>query len=248
LAEDHLLMRAGVRLVLQAESDFEVVGETAGGSDVLAKAIALRPDVILMDVVLAGGDGVEATRAIRARCPDIHILILTAYADAELFKRAIEAGAAGYVLKDIAPAHLCAAIRAVSNGTTMLNPGLARQMLDYLYASANAMPAAVPRAVEPRQSRPLTPRETGILVEVARGLSDKEIASKFLLSEYTVKSHLRTLYQRLRFRNRAHAAAYAIQHGLVLEAETTIRGAGQGPPWIGQRDVRSGARRTASSP
>jgi DNA-binding NarL/FixJ family response regulator len=211
LVEPHTLLRYGLKMLFAAEGDIEIVGEAerAPGAalDELASA---EPDVVLMDVAAPGAGGVAAIRAIKARCPGAQVLVLTGGSDQELFREAAAAGAVGYVLKDIAPANLSRAIRAVHGGTTMINPVLARQMVEDLAHEADPVPGKAPR-----RARRLSQRETEILIEVAHGLSDKEIASKFGLSESRVKNCLRALYGRFDLRNRAHAAVFALRRGLV---------------------------------
>lgn len=209
IVDDQILTRLGLRMILQQEKDIEIVGEAENGRDALEKSVALSPEVVLMDLRMPDGDGIEATRAIRQRCPHTHILIFTVYTDMELFRKAVAAGAVGYVLKDITPADLASAIRAVHNGKTMINPTIVRQMVDALSGN-NAL--APTNAV--RRLHGLTQREIEVLAGIAQGLSDKEIASKLFLSESTVKTHLRAIYHRLKLRNRAHAAAFAVENNL----------------------------------
>lgn len=210
LVDDQILTRLGLRMILQPEKDIEIVGEAENGRDALEKSVALSPEVVLMDLRMPGGDGIEATRAIKQRCPRTQILILTVYADLELFRKAVAAGAVGYVLKDITPANLASAIRAVHNGKTMINPTLVRQMVDAL--SGNNSIAAINAS---RGLHGLTQREIEVLAGIVQGLSDKEIASKLFLSESTVKTHLRAIYHRLKLRNRAQAAAFAVENNLL---------------------------------
>jgi DNA-binding NarL/FixJ family response regulator len=155
-------------------------------------------------------DGIGAIRAIKARCPATQVLVLTARSEQDIFREAAAAGAVGYVLKDISPANLSNAIRAVHTGATMINPILARQMVEGL-----AQDDAAASSGTPRRPHRLTPREMNILIEVAQGLSDKEIAVKLAVSESRVKNCLRALYGRLNLHNRAHAAAFAVRRGLV---------------------------------
>ncbi len=225
LVDDQILTRMGLRAVLKDAAGLEIAGEAENGREAVARAIELTPDVVLMDLKMPGGDGIEATRAIKQRCPGTQVLILSVYADQDLFRQAAAAGAAGYVLKDISPANLISAIRAVHQGKAIINPGLARQLLEDLAGSD--------RAEEAARRRPygLTEREIEVLVEVARGFSDKEIASKLYLSESTVKSHLRAIYRRLRLRNRAQAAAFVMQKNLLpVPSNGGVFGANGAPP------------------
>ena len=210
LIDPHALLRHGLRMLLASEGDIEIVGEADAGAAAVEQVVAVKPDVVLMDIAAPGADGIGTIRLIKSRCPTAQVLVLTAQSDHDIFREAAAAGAVGYVLKDISPDNLSNAIRAVHGGATMINPVLARQMVEGL-AQDDSTPAANP----PRRPHRLTPRETNILVEVASGLSDKEIAAKLGLSESRVKNCLRALYTRFNLRNRAHAAAFAVRRGLV---------------------------------
>lgn len=213
VVDDEGFIRRGVFAVLQSAPDLEVLGEAAGGHEALQKTVDLRPDVVLMDIVMPDGDGITATRAIKQRYPETKVLILTVCADSEVFRIAAEAGATGYVLKDISPEGLIGAIRSVYNGNAMLSPLVAKHIMDDLYTSRHQRAAALAR-----QANGLTEREVDVLKGLAAGLSDKEIAADLYLSEATVKTHLRILYRRLKLRNRAQAAALAVEKGLLDHA------------------------------
>lgn len=210
LADDQIVTRVGLKALLQPERDIAIVGEAEDGKDALAKAVSLSPDVVVMDMMMPGLDGIEATRAIRQRCPKTQVLILTAYADQDLFRKSAQAGATGYILKDVSPTDLAEAIRTVHEGKTMISPIVARQMVNYLFATRNE-----PDTVGTPRRHGLTRREIEVLLGVAQGFSDKEIASKLFLSESTVKSHLRAVYHKLKLRNRAQAAAFAVEKDLL---------------------------------
>ncbi|HLW47910.1 MAG TPA: response regulator transcription factor [bacterium] len=209
LIDPHALVRHGLRMLLASEGDIEIVGEADAGAAAVEQLATVKPDVVLIDIATPGADGIGTIRLIKSHCPTTQVLVLTAQSDAEIFREAAAAGAVGYVLKDISPANLSNAIRAVHGGATMINPVLARQMVEGIALDDAPVTGA------PRRAHRLTPRETNILVEVAQGLSDKEIASKLGLSESRVKNCLRTLYGRFNLRNRAHAAAFAVRRGLV---------------------------------
>ena len=215
IVDDQMLIRLGLTAVLEPERDIEVVGEAGNMREALEKAVALRPDVALVDVMMPGGDGIEAARAIKQRCPNTEILILTVHGDLELFHRAAAAGASGYVLKDIPPANLANVIRSIRDGKTMVYPAIVRHMLGGSLDN-NGVPAF--GALEQRYG--LTKRNCDVLLGVALGLSDKEIASKLMLSKSTVKTHLRRIYHKLKIRNRTEAAAFAVAENLLPE---TIR-------------------------
>lgn len=210
LADDQVLTRQGLRALLSREPDIEVVAEASTGREAVELAARHRPDVVLMDVVMEDGDGVEATRGIKQRCPTAQVLILTVYADQDLFRRAVAAGAVGYVLKDISPHNLVNAIRAVHAGKTMVNPGIVRGLVEDIQRRAEEQ-----GITGIRRAHGLTEREIDVLLGISQGLSDKEIAAKLFLSESTVKTHLRSIYHKLRVRNRAQAAAWAVEKGLV---------------------------------
>jgi len=207
LADDHPVFRYGVRDGLGRFGDIEVVGEADNGTSAVAQTLALRPDVVLMDLAMPGGGGIAATEEIRRSCPTTKVLILTEYGDVELLRKTAAVGAAGFVLKDITIANLAAAIRAVHHGSTMINPGLARQLWEELARGG--------RGAE--RTLRLTDREMEILAGLAKGLSDRELAAKLFLAKSTLKGHLRDIYRKLKVRNRVQAAAYAIQHNLVSD-------------------------------
>lgn len=209
VVDDHGVVRSGLRALLQPEADMVIVGEANGVKDATRKATELQPDVILMDINLPDGSGIEATRMIKESCPNTQILMLTIYDDHETVLKAVKAGAIGYVLKDIPPEHLARAIRAVNSNGTAIHPSIARMMVERLAVNERET-----TLMSLRRGPGLTLREIDVLREVSQGLSDKEIASKLHLSEPTVKSHLRAVYQKLHARNRAQAATYAAKHGL----------------------------------
>jgi DNA-binding NarL/FixJ family response regulator len=209
LADDQAVMRRGIRAVLQSANEIEIVGEASDGYDAVKKAQMLQPDVVLMDISMPGADGITATRTIKQRCPQARTLILTVHVDADLFRKAAEAGAVGYVLKDIAPEQLVGAIEEIHRGNGMVSPHVAKQMFNQMFAGRDDGSAG-----SVRRTYGLTQRQIEILIHLASGLSDKEIGAKVFLSEATVKTHLRTVYRRLKVRNRAQAAVFAVEHGL----------------------------------
>lgn len=213
IVDDHAVVRAGLRGLLQLECDMHVVGEAAGAKEAIRRAADLKPDVVLMDVKLADGDGIEATRLIRERSPDTQVLVLTVFDDQETALKAVHAGAIGYVLKDILPEHLISAIRSVHRNGTMLNPGIARKLVERL-----ALAEREGVLIKFRRGPGPTEREIEVLKGVTEGLSDKEIALKLFLSEATIKTHLRFLYRKLHVHNRAQAAVYAVKNALASMA------------------------------
>jgi DNA-binding NarL/FixJ family response regulator len=215
LADDQPLLRLGFRLVLDAQPDMEVVGEAGDGADAVRQVTALRPDVVLMDVRMPGTDGIAATRAIvAARCPT-RVLILTTFDLDEYAYAGLRAGASGFLLKDVPPADLLSAIRAVASGDAVVAPSVTRRLLD-VFLPHLPDPAADPVApAEPRELATLTAREREILIEVAGGLSNGEIAARLYLSEATVKSHVGRVLAKLGLRDRVQAVVYAYEHHLV---------------------------------
>jgi two-component system NarL family response regulator len=209
LVDDQQIVVSGLRAMLQVEHDIAIVGEARGVKEALKKATELKPDVVLMDVNLADGSGIDATRQIKENCPGTEILMLTVYDDQETVLKAVQAGAIGYVLKDISAENLLRAIRSVSSDRTMINPVIARKLIERLAATERDVLLS-----GLRHGPGLTVREMEVLKGVAVGLSDKEIALKLFLSEPTVKSHLRSVYQKLKIHNRAQAAVYAVRNGL----------------------------------
>jgi two-component system, NarL family, response regulator len=210
LVDDQQMVTAGLRAMLQPEPDIAIVGEARGVKEAVRKATELKPDVVLMDVQLADGSGIDGARQIRESCPETQVLMLTVFEDQETVLKAVQAGAIGYVLKDIPAENLVRAIRSVHSDRTMINPGIARRLLERL---ATTEPEVLSSSL--RHGPGLTAREIEVLKGVAGGLSDKEVALKLFLSEPTVKSHLRSVYQKLKIHNRAQAAAYAVKKGLA---------------------------------
>jgi DNA-binding NarL/FixJ family response regulator len=202
LADDHTLLRQGLRRILAEDPTLTVVGEAADGTEAVARACALAPDVVLMDVQMPGLNGIEATRRIREVCPETRVMMLTVSdKDADLFG-ALKAGARGYLLKNAEAQQVLEAIHRVAAGEAILPPALAARVLDEF---------VTPTA----KAEPLTERETAVLRLVAQGLGNKEIAARLSLSENTVKTHMRHILEKLHLRSRAEAAAYAARAGLA---------------------------------
>jgi len=205
IADAHALFRHGLREALSRFEGIEIVSEVGTGEAAVAKSLELRPHVVLMDLQMPDQGGIEATEEIRRSCPETRVLVVTLHGDVELLRRAMAAGAAGYVLKDIGVEDLVAGIRAVHRGETLISLDMARHLRT----------ASAPES-ENTGCIGLTDREIKILSEVARGYSDKEIAAKLFLSESTIKTHLRNVYRKLRVQNRVQATAYAIRNGLLV--------------------------------
>ncbi|MBI3764769.1 MAG: response regulator transcription factor [Chloroflexi bacterium] len=210
IADDHTIFRAGVRLLLEAEPDIAVVGEALNGDEAAALAESLRPDVILMDIAMPGTNGLEATRRIKARWPEMQVLVLTMHRSDEYFFEVLKAGASGYVLKAAETNELIGAIRAVARGEVFLHPTMAGQLLkDYLSRSSEPEAGAQPA---------LTPREKEILRLLTDGYSNTEIAERLVVSPSTIHSHRTNLMKKLNLSSRHELIQYARQRGLMRDS------------------------------
>lgn len=214
LVDDQQLIRLGFGLVLGAEDDLAVVGEASNGAEAIDLAASLRPDVILMDVRMPGLDGIEATRRIVAAHPDSRIIILTTFDLDEYAFGALRAGASGFLLKDALPGELTSAIRAVHAGDAAVSTRVTKRMLE-LFATALPASEAETTGGTAAELADLTPREHDILVAMAEGMSNAEIAAHFVLSESTVKTHVGRVLMKLQLRDRVQAVIFAYKHGLV---------------------------------
>ena len=214
LVDDQPLLRAGFRMVLEEEPDITVVGEAADGSEAVKLSVSLAPDVVLMDVRMPVMDGVEATRRIVEETPRSKVLILTTFNLDEYVFNALRFGASGFLLKDVLPADLSRAVRAVAEGDAVVAPSVTRRLLDAFapYLADNGAPDRLANDV---RFASLTDREREILVEVAGGLSNAEIARKLFVAEATVKTHLGRVLAKLGLRDRVQAVVYAYETGLV---------------------------------
>jgi two-component system, NarL family, response regulator LiaR len=205
LVDDHTVVRRGLRLVFELEDDLEVVGEAADGREALAQVAALRPDVVVMDLLMPGMNGVEATRAIRATFPDVEVVALTSVLEDRMVVDAVEAGASGYLLKETRPDELFEAVRAAARGEVRLDPRAQQRLMREL-----RRPAA------PADARAaLTERETEVLQLLARGATNKSIAQALGVGEATVKSHVSSLLAKLGLKSRTQAALHALREGWV---------------------------------
>jgi DNA-binding NarL/FixJ family response regulator len=214
VVDDHPVVRQGLRTFLETRPDFEVVGEAADGEAAVAEAARLRPDVILMDLVMPGVDGLEAIGRIRAADPQARILVLTSFASADQVLPALRAGAAGYLLKDAAPGDVEAAIRAVHRGEGLLDPAVTATVLAEVNRPGRDSPAAGSRAGDPGFAT-LTPRERQVLGLLGRGMTNAAIARELFVAEKTVKSHVSSILAKLRLADRTQAALYAARLGLA---------------------------------
>lgn len=212
VVDDQALVRAGLRMVLEIEPDIDVVGEAVDGAHAVEQARRLQPDVVLMDVRMPVMDGIEATRHITESGLPARVVMLTTFDLDEYVLAALQAGASGFVLKDIQPELLVAGIRAVTSGESLLAPSVTRRLIEAFVSGAG------PQASHPQRPAALdelTPRELEVLVEVARGHSNSEIARTLFISETTVKTHVSRLLTKLGLRDRVHAVIYAFEHELV---------------------------------
>ena len=213
IADDHAVVRQGLRTFLELQDDVEVVGEAADGAEAVELVARTEPDVVLLDLVMPRLDGIEAIRHIRAGCPATRILVLTSFADDHTVLPAVRAGAAGYLLKDVQPAELVAAIRTVHSGEALLAPAVATMLVEQLAAEDGGGAGA--GATPPEARAHLTSRELDVLAELARGRANKAIAFELGVSERTVKTHVSNILGKLGFTDRTQAAVYAVEHGLV---------------------------------
>ena len=205
VADDHAIVRKGIRALLATEPDIEMVGEAENGQEAVTEAERLQPDVILMDLVMPEMDGIEAIRRITARQPEARILVLTSFAADDKVFPAIKAGALGYLLKDTDPEELVPAIRRVYRGESSLHPTIARKLLQELSQPSERRPTP----------EPLTGREVEVLRLVARGRSNREIADQLVISEATVRTHVSNILGKLHLASRTQAVLYALQEGLA---------------------------------
>ncbi|MGE5124472.1 MAG: response regulator [Acidobacteriaceae bacterium] len=212
LVDDHAVVRQGLRMFIEMQSDMHVVGEGMNGSEAVELAARLKPDVILLDLLMPVMDGVEATRKILSQFPQARVLILTSFGEDDKIFPAIRAGAQGYLLKDIQPQELVQAIRETYQGRAQLHPDVARRLMQAVSGVApatSAQPAAVPDELQE-----LTEREREVLELIARGLTNHEIAASMVISEKTVKTHVSNLLDKLGLEDRTRAAIWALKHGL----------------------------------
>jgi DNA-binding NarL/FixJ family response regulator len=195
VVDDHAVVREGLRTYLALQDGLEVVGEAADGEEAVREAERLRPDVVLMDLVMPRLDGTGAMRELRRRMPEVRVIVLTSYADDDRLLAAIRAGAAGYLMKNVQPAELARAVRAAHAGEALLDPAVAARLVEHL-------------ASEPQPPDRLTPREREVLALIGRGMPNKLIARELGVSEKTVKAHVGQVLAKLGVTDRTQAALY----------------------------------------
>lgn len=211
IVDDHAVVRQGLRGFFDLMDDFYVVGEGSNGVEAVALANELQPDVVLMDLIMPEMDGIEATRRILSANPDTKILILSSFADEDNVLPAIQAGALGYVLKDISPEELAEALRQTAEGKSHLHPEIANMLISHMQQDTS-------QAEETQQKiSGLTARELEVLVQIGQGLSNKEIAAELSISQMTVKTHVSNILGKLHLSDRTQAAIFAIRQGLIPE-------------------------------
>ncbi len=222
LADDHDILRQGLKLLLGLQSEIEIVGEARTGLEAVEMAQKLKPDVVVMDISMAHMDGLEACQHIRSQIPETQVLMLTMHESEEYFLQALRMGAAGYLVKKVAPTELHMAIRAVARGGAFLYPGLAKALIRAYVADS----PTIPGAPLPNQNRAqaanlaqelsvLTPREVEVLTLVAEGRTNQEIANQLVLSVKTVQAHRANVMEKLGLHDITHLVRFALRHGLI---------------------------------
>lgn len=206
IADDHHVVRRGLAFFLKTQKDIEIIGEAGNGSEAVELARTLKPDLILMDLVMPEMDGIQATKMIKTEMPEINIMMLTSFSDQDHVIPTLEAGASGYQLKDIEPDELINCIRKIMNGENQLHPKATSHLLANLSNKESN---------EKNLLEQLTKRELDVLKEIARGKSNKEIASTLFITEKTVKTHVSNLLAKLELADRTQAALFAVKNQLV---------------------------------
>jgi two-component system, NarL family, nitrate/nitrite response regulator NarL len=209
LVDDHQLFRSGVRALLARQPDIEVVGEAADGLDGVQQARQLRPDIVLLDLHMPGVGGREAVRTLSEDLPDTRVLMLTVSEDADDLLDTLNAGAAGYLLKNIDTEYFVEAIRRAAAGDSVVSPEMTGKLVAGLKRAGAAPPAP--------EKDLLSPREREVLAALARGASNKDLARQFDLAESTVKIHVQNILRKLKLNSRVQAAVYAVRHGIVAQ-------------------------------
>ena len=211
IVDDHAVVRSGLRAVLEDEEGLEIVGEAASAAEAVEKARALRPDVVLMDIRMDEGDdasGIDACRQIRSELPDTQVIMFTSYSEQESVLASIMAGATGFLTKNVSHGKLVEAIQAAGRGASMLDPSVTRNVIERLAALSEA---------SAQQADVLSEREREVLVLIAQGCTNKEIAAKLVVSPYTARNHVIRILNKLGLSRRSEAAAHAVRIGLIKD-------------------------------
>lgn len=208
LVDDHAVVIKGLRYFLDTQPDLEIVGEAYNGEEALQKVAELQPDIVLMDLVMPGMDGINATAKIRESHPSVKVLVLTSFCSNDQVLPALRAGAMGYLLKDVQPEQLVEAIRGVHSGNVQLHTEISNMLMSGIMTAAE--PVAATDGLEP-----LTAREMEVLRLLAKGMNNKEIAFALTIAEKTVKTHVSSILSKLGVADRTQAALYAVKHGIA---------------------------------
>jgi RNA polymerase sigma factor (sigma-70 family) len=212
VVDDHEVVRTGLKAILEPESDIDVVAEAGSAQEAVRMADTFEPTVVLMDVRMEGMNGIEACRIIKSAHPDINVLMLTSFAEDEAVTSAIMAGASGFLLKNVNRADLLKAIRAVSQGQSLLDPAITKSVMDKF---ANLMESEKDRALDSISSR-----EREVLALIAQGMTNRQIAEQLVISENTARNHVSRILDKLGLARRSEAAVFAAQHGLAPQSES----------------------------
>ncbi len=213
IADDHQLLREGIRNFLSLEPDFEIVGEAANGEEAIARTIELRPDVLLLDINMPKASGIEVASRLKESCPEVRILALTIHDDQNYMMNMIQSGAAGYLLKDVEPSMMVQAVRRVYAGESYVEPSLTKKLFQGITNREEKKVA--PAAPGITEGERLSTREIEVLRLIGKGMSNAEIARTLYLSEKTVKNHLTNIFRKIDVTDRTQAVLYAIKHKIV---------------------------------
>jgi DNA-binding NarL/FixJ family response regulator len=214
LVDDHAVVLRGLHFFLCTQQDFEIVGEAHNGKEAIEKIEQTRPDVVLMDLVMPVMDGIEVTAYVKRHFPEVKVLVLTSFSDQDYVLPALQAGASGYLLKDMKPDQIVEAIRGAYSGNVQLHPDVTRQMMSRMTAPVSTAEEPKSGAADARLEQ-MTRREKEVLALIAQGMSNKEIAAALSIAEKTVKTHVSSILGKLNLADRTQAALYAVKHGVV---------------------------------
>ena len=213
IADDHQLLREGIRNFLSLEPDFEIIGEAANGEEAIARTVELRPDVLLLDINMPKASGIEVASRLKESCPEVRILALTIHDDQNYMMNMIQSGAAGYLLKDVEPSMMVQAVRRVYAGESYVEPSLTKKLFQGITNREEKKVA--PAAPGITEGERLSTREIEVLRLIGKGMSNAEIARTLYLSEKTVKNHLTNIFRKIDVTDRTQAVLYAIKHKIV---------------------------------